>query len=110
MPYRDSLNRWLVVRLLPNMQRITVVAFCKRADAEGYLQAVRRLVPQAQFVIMFNAEAQRQAGQPAKPKAQEEGRSPSPSFSPSLSPSISLSRPLPQTPSQTPPPLSPPDF
>ena len=105
MPYRDSLNQWLVVRLLPKMQRITVAAFCKRADAEGYLQAVRRLVPQAQFVVMFNAEAQRQAGQPAKPKAQEEGRSPSPSFSPS----ISLSRLLPQTPSQTPPPPSPPD-
>ncbi|MFQ3636065.1 MAG: hypothetical protein SNJ57_09550 [Cyanobacteriota bacterium] len=49
------MNRWLVVRLLPKMQRITVAAFCKRADAEGYLQAVRRLVPQAQFVIRFLA-------------------------------------------------------
>lgn len=55
LPYRGSLNRWLVVRLLPKMQRITVAAFCKRADAEGYLQAVRRLVPQAQFVIRFLA-------------------------------------------------------
>ncbi|MFQ3617301.1 MAG: hypothetical protein SNJ50_11400 [Cyanobacteriota bacterium] len=49
------MNRWLVVRLLPKMQRITVAAFCKRADAEGYLQAVRRLVPQAQFVIRLLA-------------------------------------------------------
>ncbi|WOB41735.1 hypothetical protein HNI00_17895 [Thermoleptolyngbya oregonensis NK1-22] len=75
MPYRDSLNRWLVVRLLPKMQRITVAAFCKRADAEGYLQAVRRLLPQAQFVIVFNAEAQRHR-QDAD-RVTEKGRSPS---------------------------------
>ena len=108
MPYRDSLNQWLVVRLLPNMQRITVAAFCKRADAEGYLQAVRRLVPQAQFVIVFNAEAQRHKRDAAEAEERIE-RSPSPSFSPSLSPSPSLSRPLPQTPSQTLLPPSPPD-
>ncbi|HIK39058.1 hypothetical protein HPC62_15015 [Thermoleptolyngbya sichuanensis A183] len=75
MPYRDSLNRWLVVRLLPKMQRITVAAFCKRADAEGYLQAVRRLLPQAQFVIVFNAETQRHR-QDAD-RVTEKGRSPS---------------------------------
>lgn len=75
MPYRDSLNRWLVVRLLPKMQRITVAAFYKRADAEGYLQAVRRLLPQAQFVIVFNAETQRYR-QDAD-RVTEKGRSPS---------------------------------
>lgn len=56
MPYRDRLNRWLVVRLLPNLQRMTVAGFYKRSDAEGYLKAVRRLNPTAQFEIVFNAE------------------------------------------------------
>lgn len=63
MPYRDSLDRWLVVRLLPKMQRVTVAAFYRRADAEGYLQTVRRLLPTAEFVIVFNVEVGKQVQQ-----------------------------------------------
>jgi hypothetical protein len=56
MPYKERLNRWLVVRLLPNLQRITIAAFYKRSDAEGYLTVVRRMVPHAQFAIVFYVE------------------------------------------------------
>ncbi len=56
MPYKQRLNRWLVVRLLPNMQRITVAHFLRHSDADGYLQIIRQLIPNAQFVIVFNAD------------------------------------------------------
>ena len=56
MPYRDCLNRWLVVRLLPNMQR-KVVARCRtQSDADGHLQILRRLIPNAKFAIMFDSD------------------------------------------------------
>jgi hypothetical protein len=61
MPYKDRLNKWLVVRLLPNMQRITVAHFFRHSDADGYLWIVRQLIPNAQFVIVFNAELNREA-------------------------------------------------
>ena len=61
MPYKDRLNKWLVVRLLPNMQRITVAHFFRHSDADGYLPIIRQLIPNAQFVIVFNAELNREA-------------------------------------------------
>ena len=57
MPYRDRLNRWLVVRLLPNMQR-SVVARCRNcSDADGYLHILRQLMPDATFIVVFDGDA-----------------------------------------------------
>ena len=56
MPYKERLNPWLVVRLLPNMQRLTVGQFRNRSDADGHLQILRRLIPNAKYVVMFNPE------------------------------------------------------
>jgi hypothetical protein len=56
MPYRERLNPWVLVRLLPNMQRITVGQFRNRSDADGHLEILRRLIPNAKFVVMFNTE------------------------------------------------------
>jgi len=56
MPYRERLHPWVLVRLLPNMQRLTVGQFRTRSDADGHLQILRRLIPNAKFVVMFNAD------------------------------------------------------
>ena len=56
MPYRERLNPWVLVRLLPNMQRLTVGQFRTRSDADGHLQILRRLIPNAKFVVMFNPD------------------------------------------------------
>ena len=56
MPYRERLNCWVIVRLLPNMQRVTVAQFRSRSDADGYLEIICRLMPDAEFVVMFNPE------------------------------------------------------
>lgn len=55
MTYGDRLKRWAVIRLLPNMQRVTVARFVKRSDADGYAQALCRLEPNAQLSVVFDA-------------------------------------------------------
>jgi len=54
MPYKDRLSSWVVVRLLPNMQRVTVAQFRSRSDADGHLEIIRRLIPDGEFLVMFN--------------------------------------------------------
>ncbi|MFB2976391.1 hypothetical protein [Microseira sp. BLCC-F43] len=61
MPYKERLNAWVLVRLLPNMQRVTVGQFRNRSDADGHLEILRRLIPNATFVVMFNADLHRDA-------------------------------------------------
>jgi len=36
------------------MQRITVAQYRNRSDADGHLRILHRLMPNAQFVVMFN--------------------------------------------------------
>jgi hypothetical protein len=38
MPYRERLNGWVIVRYLPNLQRMVVDRYHHRSDAEGHLQ------------------------------------------------------------------------
>ncbi len=54
MTYGDRLQRWVVVRLLPNMQRVDVARFYKHTDAEGHAQALRQLNPTATYIIVFD--------------------------------------------------------
>jgi hypothetical protein len=56
MPYRERLNPWVLVRLLPNMQRAAVGQYRNRSDADGHLEIIRRLMPNAEFVVMFNPD------------------------------------------------------
>jgi hypothetical protein len=54
MPYKDRLESWAVIRLLPKMQRVTVARRCTASDAEGYCQILRRLEPDAKFIVVFD--------------------------------------------------------
>jgi len=54
MTYAERLNHWAIVRLLPNMQRVVVARFKNRSDAEGYTQALQRLIPDATFAVIFD--------------------------------------------------------
>ena len=56
MPYKERLNPWVLVRLLPNMQRLTVGQFRTRSDADGDLEILRRLIPHGKFVVIFNPD------------------------------------------------------
>jgi hypothetical protein len=48
---------WRVVRHSPNMQRIVVAQFRRRSEADGYLWVLRRLLPNAPHVIVFDPVA-----------------------------------------------------
>ena len=54
MNYSAKLSPWTIVRLLPNCRFITVARFRRRSDAEGHLRALKRLIPRAQFAIVFD--------------------------------------------------------
>ncbi|NJN59659.1 MAG: hypothetical protein HC879_20335 [Leptolyngbyaceae cyanobacterium SL_5_9] len=56
MTYRERLTCWAVVRLLPSMQRIVVARFRSRSDADGHLQVLQRMLPTAQFKVVFDLE------------------------------------------------------
>lgn len=56
MPYKERLYPWIMVRLLPKMQRVTVGQFRTRSDADDHLEILRRLVPGAKFVVIFNPD------------------------------------------------------
>ncbi len=54
MPYKDRLEAWAVIRLLPKMQRVVVARRRTASDAEGYCQILRRLNPNDEFVVVFD--------------------------------------------------------
>lgn len=51
---KSQLYPWCIVRLLPNMQRLTIARFHHRSNADGYLSVLRRIEPEAAFVIVFS--------------------------------------------------------
>ncbi|MBW4652157.1 MAG: hypothetical protein KME20_03760 [Kaiparowitsia implicata GSE-PSE-MK54-09C] len=57
MTYRDRLYSWCIVRLLPQLQRVTVSRFRSRSQAENHLRVLRRLMPAAAFAIVFDPPA-----------------------------------------------------
>ena len=56
MTCNKRLSPWVIVRLLPNMRRVVVGRFRTRSDAEGHLQALRRLMPGAEMIVVFDVE------------------------------------------------------
>jgi hypothetical protein len=54
MSYFDKLHPWCIVRHLPNLQNPIVARFRRRNDAEAHLQILQRLMPDAQFSIVFD--------------------------------------------------------
>jgi hypothetical protein len=53
MSYREKLHHWLIVRFLPSAQALIVARFRRRSEAEEYLRVLRRLIPTAEFKIVF---------------------------------------------------------
>ncbi|MBE9011875.1 hypothetical protein IQ250_16865 [Pseudanabaenaceae cyanobacterium LEGE 13415] len=54
MRYEELLHPWIIVRQLPNLQNTTVKRFRRRNDADECLKALRRLSPDAEFIVMFD--------------------------------------------------------
>ncbi|NEO94187.1 MAG: hypothetical protein F6K56_29920, partial [Moorea sp. SIO3G5] len=50
----ERLYPWAVIHLLPKMQRVVVGRYRNRSDAEGHLQALKQLMPDGKFIIIFD--------------------------------------------------------
>lgn len=59
MPYRERFAPWIVVQLLPRMQRIVRGRYRSRSDAEGHLAVLQRQLPEYEFVMMFDTAIDR---------------------------------------------------
>lgn len=53
MSYFEQLHPWCIVRTFPNLKYLIVARFRRRNDAIAHSEALRRLVPNATFTIVF---------------------------------------------------------
>jgi hypothetical protein len=54
MMHRERLHPWIIVRLLPKMQRIVVGRFRNWLDADGHLRILKQLIPGAELIVVFD--------------------------------------------------------
>ncbi|MBD2249696.1 hypothetical protein [Nostoc parmelioides] len=59
--YKQRLNSWAIARLLPDTQREIVARFRSRSDADGYIQHLRQVIPNASFMIVFDCQREEAA-------------------------------------------------
>ena len=64
MSYRERLHPWSIVRLLPNVQRVTVARFRRRNEAEARLGFLQQLSPHEKFVVIFDNQTEEAVPQP----------------------------------------------
>ncbi|MBD2124841.1 hypothetical protein NDI39_29745, partial [Microcoleus sp. ZQ-A2] len=58
--YLERLSPWCLVRLFPNMQRLTVGRFRRWNDAHEHMRILRQLVPEANYAIVFDPGLEQQ--------------------------------------------------
>jgi hypothetical protein len=54
--YRNSLNPWAIVRLLPNSRWTIVGHYRNRSDADGQVKCLKQQIPQGLFVVVFDGQ------------------------------------------------------
>jgi hypothetical protein len=54
--YKKRLNSWAIARLLPDMKREIVARFRSRSDADGHLQLLLRVTPEAKLMLIFDCQ------------------------------------------------------
>lgn len=54
--YKARLNSWAIARLLPDAQRQIVARFRSRSDADGYMQHLMQITPDASFMVVFDCQ------------------------------------------------------
>lgn len=57
MTYAEHFGYWIVVRYVPNVDRIVLGRYRKRAEAEGHLALMRMFSPRGSFAIAYDAPA-----------------------------------------------------
>lgn len=55
--YKKRLKSWAIARLLPDMKREIVARFRSRSDADGHMQLMRQVTPDASFMLIFDCQS-----------------------------------------------------
>ncbi|MDD1414856.1 hypothetical protein MEN41_09465 [Dolichospermum sp. ST_con] len=55
-PYKKRLNGWAVARVVTEQEKVIVSRFRSRADAEGYIQHIRQMIPHTVFELFFDCQ------------------------------------------------------
>jgi hypothetical protein len=53
MSYCERLKFWVLVRQLPSRSWVTIARFSRRADADGHLAYLQRVLPDVPFTVVF---------------------------------------------------------
>lgn len=64
MSYRERLHPWSIVRLLPDVQQVTVARFRRRNEAEARLSFLQQRNPYENFVVVFDHQLDEPTPQP----------------------------------------------
>ncbi|AFZ03099.1 hypothetical protein [Calothrix sp. PCC 6303] len=59
--YKKRLNSWAIAKLIPGMQREIVARFRSRSDADGHMQLLSRMTPDASFMLVFDCQSEQAA-------------------------------------------------
>ncbi|WP_066377599.1 MULTISPECIES: hypothetical protein [unclassified Anabaena] len=59
--YKQRLNSWAIARLLPDAQREIIARFRSRSDADGYMQHLCQVTPNASFMVVFDCQREEAA-------------------------------------------------
>jgi len=54
MNYQNQLTPWVIHKLLPNLNQMSISRFRKRTEAEAYLRVLQQTQPNAKFEIIFD--------------------------------------------------------
>ncbi|MDP5016861.1 hypothetical protein FJR11_07325 [Anabaena sp. UHCC 0187] len=54
--YKKRLNGWAVARVVTEQEKVIVSRFRSRADAEGYIQHIRQMIPDTVFELFFDCQ------------------------------------------------------
>ena len=54
--YKKRLTSWAIARLLPDAKKEIVARFRSRSDADGYMQHLSQITPDASFVVVFDCQ------------------------------------------------------
>jgi hypothetical protein len=54
--YKNRLNSWAIARLVQGKQNEIVGRFRRRSDADGHMQLMCRMTPEANFMLVFERQ------------------------------------------------------
>ncbi|AKG22278.1 hypothetical protein [Calothrix sp. 336/3] len=52
--YKKRLNSWAIARLHPENQKSVIARFRSRSDADGHMQLLQQMNPDAEFLLIYD--------------------------------------------------------